>query len=67
MTITSTELKNMRKALKLTLREAEALTGIPASSIWSMEKSIYDTGAKKIARLEKAYQDELKRREDEAE
>ena len=49
------DFKKARQKLKLTLKQAAALTGVPATTLWNIEHATHDTGAKRIAALQKTY------------
>lgn len=54
------DFKRARKELKLTLKQAAKVTGVPATTIWNIEHATHDTGAKRIAALQAAYTELLK-------
>lgn len=49
------DFKKARKELHLTLKQAAKVTGVPATTIWNIEHATHDTGAKRIAALQKTY------------
>lgn len=49
------DFKRARKELKLTLQQAAKVTGVPATTLWNIEHATHDTGAKRIAALQKTY------------
>lgn len=57
------DFRKARKELKLTLNQAAALTGVPATTLWNIEHATHDTGAKRIAALQAAYADLLKEKQ----
>lgn len=50
------DFKRARKELKLTLQQASKVTGVPATTLWNIEHATHDTGAKRIAALQAAYE-----------
>lgn len=54
------DFKRARKELKLTLKQAAKVTGVPATTLWNIEHATHDTGAKRIAALQAAYTELLK-------
>lgn len=49
------DFKKARKQLHLTLKQAANVTGVPATTLWNIEHATHDTGAKRIAALQKTY------------
>ena len=49
------DFKKARKQLHLTLKQAAKVTGVPATTLWNIEHATHDTGAKRIAALQKTY------------
>lgn len=50
------DFRKARKELKLTLKQAAKVTGVPATTLWNIEHATHDTGAKRIASLQAAYE-----------
>ena len=57
------DFKKARKELKLTLKQAAALTGVPATTLWNIEHATHDTGGRRLAALQAAYADLLKEKQ----
>lgn len=56
------DFKKARKELHLTLQQAAKVTGVPATTLWNIEHATHDTGAKRIAALQVAYEKILEER-----
>ena len=50
------DFKKARKELKLTLQQAAKVTGVPATTIWNIEHATHDTGGRRLAALQVAYE-----------
>lgn len=53
------DFRKARKELHLTLKQAAALTGVPATTIWNIEHATHDTGGRRLAALQAAYEEIL--------
>ena len=53
------DFRKARKELKLTLKQAANVTGVPATTLWNIELATHDTGDKRIAALHAAYEKNL--------
>lgn len=53
------DFKKARQTLKLTLKQAAALTGVPATTLWNIEHATHDTGGRRLAALQAAYEEIL--------
>ena len=57
------DFKQVRKQLKLTLKQAAALTGVPATTLWNIEHATHDTGGRRLAALQAAYEEILREKQ----
>ena len=57
------DFKKVRKQLKLTLKQAAALTGVPATTLWNIEHATHDTGGRRLAALQAAYEEILREKQ----
>ena len=57
------DFKKARKQLKLTLKQAAALTGVPATTLWNIEHATLDTGGRRLAALQAAYEEILREKQ----
>lgn len=57
------DFRKARKELKLTLKQAAAITGVPATTIWNIEHATHDTGGRRLAALQAAYEKILREKQ----
>ena len=57
------DFRKARKELKLTLKQAAALTGVPATTLWNIEHATHDTGGRRLAALQAAYEELLREKQ----
>lgn len=57
------DFKRARKELKLTLNQASKVTGVPATTIWNIEHATHDTGGRRLAALQAAYEEILREKQ----
>ena len=57
------DFRKARKELKLTLKQAAAITGVPATTIWNIEHATHDTGGRRLAALQAAYEEILREKQ----